>query len=85
MCSRNVGANTGAPRGSSTTMPLMRALVDPDKIRQLMREIGRRSRGPGRVYLVGGASALLEGWRSTTVDVDLKKIVKDAVMSVLVA
>jgi hypothetical protein len=53
-------------------MPLMRALVDPSKIRHLMREIGRRARGPGRVYLVGGASALLEGWRSTTVDVDLK-------------
>jgi hypothetical protein len=51
---------------------LMRALVDPSKIRHLMREIGRRVRGPGRVYLVGGASALLEGWRSTTVDVDLK-------------
>jgi uncharacterized nucleotidyltransferase DUF6036 len=50
----------------------MRALVDASKIRHLMREIGRRARGPGRVYLVGGASALLEGWRSTTVDVDLK-------------
>jgi hypothetical protein len=37
-----------------------------------MRELGRRVRGPGRVYLVGGASALLEGWRETTVDVDLK-------------
>lgn len=50
----------------------MRTPVDPSKIRRLMREIGRRARGPGRVYLVGGASALLEGWRSTTVDVDLK-------------
>ena len=37
-----------------------------------MRELGRRARGPGRVYLIGGASALLEGWRSTTVDIDLK-------------
>jgi hypothetical protein len=50
----------------------MRAPVDPDKIRRLMREIGRRARGPGRVYLVGGACALLEGWRATTVDVDLR-------------
>lgn len=50
----------------------MRAPVDASKIRRLMQEIGRRSRGPGRVYLVGGASALLEGWRSSTVDVDLK-------------
>ncbi len=37
-----------------------------------MRELGRRARGPGRIYLIGGASALLEGWRSITVDVDLK-------------
>lgn len=50
----------------------MRAPADASKIRRLMREIGRRSRGPGRVYLVGGASALLHGWRTTTVDVDLK-------------
>lgn len=37
-----------------------------------MAELGRWATGPGRVYLVGGASALLEGWRSSTVDVDLK-------------
>lgn len=50
----------------------MRSVADAGKLRHLMREIGSRARGPGRVYLVGGASALLEGWRSTTVDVDLK-------------
>lgn len=50
----------------------MRALVDPSTLRRLMREIGRRARGPGRIYLVGGASALLAGWRNSTVDVDLK-------------
>ena len=50
----------------------MRAPVDPARLRKLLRELGRRARGPGRIYLVGGASALLEGWRSTTVDVDLK-------------
>lgn len=50
----------------------MRAPADAAKIRRLMQEIGRRARGPGRVYLVGGACALLTGWRSTTVDVDLK-------------
>jgi hypothetical protein len=26
----------------------------------------------GRIYLTGGATALLYGWRSTTIDVDLK-------------
>jgi len=50
----------------------MRRPADPAKIRRLLEELGRRARGPGRVYLVGGATALLEGWRSSTVDVDLK-------------
>jgi hypothetical protein len=50
----------------------VRGLVDADTIRRLLVELGRRSRGPGRVYLVGGATALLEGWRQSTVDVDLK-------------
>lgn len=50
----------------------MRPPADARKIRRLLRELGRRARGPGCVYLVGGASALLEGWRTSTVDVDLK-------------
>lgn len=37
-----------------------------------MERLGREARGPGRIYLVGGASAVLIGWRGTTVDVDLK-------------
>ena len=37
-----------------------------------MQELGRRASGPGRVYLTGGATALLFGWRGSTVDVDLK-------------
>ena len=37
-----------------------------------MRLLGREARGEGRVYLVGGASAVIVGWRDTTVDVDLK-------------
>ncbi len=37
-----------------------------------MEEMGRRSRGPGQVYLTGGATAVLFGWRDTTVDVDCK-------------
>lgn len=50
----------------------MRAGVDTARIEQLLRELGRRARGPGRIYLTGGASALLEGWRTSTVDVDIK-------------
>lgn len=50
----------------------MRKPADAATVRRLMRELGRISRGPGRIYLIGGASALLEGWRDATVDVDLK-------------
>lgn len=50
----------------------MRNPTDPAKLLRLLQELGRRSRGPGRIYLVGGASALLVGWREQTVDVDLK-------------
>ena len=37
-----------------------------------MRLLGREAQGNGRIYLVGGASAVIVGWRDTTVDVDLK-------------
>ena len=50
----------------------MRRLADQARIRRLLEELGRLSRGPGRIYLTGGATALLEGWRESTVDVDLK-------------
>lgn len=50
----------------------MRPPTDPETLRRLLRELGRRARGPGRIYLTGGATALLVGWRSSTVDVDLK-------------
>ena len=41
-------------------------------MRRLLEELGRHATGPGRVYLTDGATALLEGWRTSTVDVDLK-------------
>jgi len=50
----------------------MRSHATPNSIRRLLRELGRRARGPGRVYLTGGASALLIGWRTSTVDIDLR-------------
>jgi hypothetical protein len=43
-----------------------------DDVRRLMRALGAQSRGPGRIYLTGGATAVLKGWREATVDVDLK-------------
>lgn len=37
-----------------------------------MAALGREADSPGRIYLVGGASAVLTGWRESTLDVDLK-------------
>ncbi len=37
-----------------------------------MRELGRECRVPARVYLVGGATAVLHGWRDTTADVNVR-------------
>jgi hypothetical protein len=37
-----------------------------------MVTFGQRVRGPGRIYLTGGATAVLHGWRAMTIDVDLK-------------
>lgn len=37
-----------------------------------MRELGEAASAPARVYFTGGASAVLVGWRSSTIDVDLR-------------
>lgn len=50
----------------------MRRPLDPERLRQVLEALGRACRGPGVVYLTGGATALLEGWRNSTVDVDFK-------------
>jgi hypothetical protein len=42
------------------------------RIRRLMSELGRAARGAGVVYFTGGATAVLLGWRESTIDVDLK-------------
>ena len=52
----------------------MRALADSTRIEQFMRELGRAVNVDGRVYLTGGATAVLYGWRDTTIDVDIKLI-----------
>jgi hypothetical protein len=50
----------------------MRPPVDESGIRFLARELARVARTPVRLYLTGGSSAVIEGWRSSTVDVDLR-------------
>jgi hypothetical protein len=42
------------------------------RIRSLARELGRVCTGAVRIYLTGGSTAVLEGWRSSTIDIDLR-------------
>lgn len=50
----------------------MRDLADERKIFEFFKVLGRQARSEVRVYLTGGATAVLMGWRNTTVDIDLK-------------
>ncbi|PYS92275.1 MAG: hypothetical protein DMF62_00890 [Acidobacteria bacterium] len=52
----------------------MRSLANIDKIKEFMRLFGRSGRTESRVYFTGGATAVLFGWRDSTVDVDIKFI-----------
>ncbi|HYC58913.1 MAG TPA: DUF6036 family nucleotidyltransferase [Thermoanaerobaculia bacterium] len=55
----------------------MREPVNADRLRRFMRELAVRSRASGRVYLTGGASAVLFDWRKSTVDIDITIIPED--------
>jgi len=50
----------------------MRDLTDRDKMTRFMLLFGRAARSECRVYFTGGCTAVLMGWRASTVDVDLK-------------
>jgi len=50
----------------------MRPPVDAPRIRELARRLGRVAPERVRIYLTGGATAVLEGWRDSTIDVDLR-------------
>lgn len=50
----------------------MRHETQADDVRHFMRELGLAVREEGRVYFTGGVSAVLYGWRETTIDIDLR-------------
>lgn len=50
----------------------MRSATDAAKVEAFMAALGKSVKGSGRIYLTGGATALLHGWRASTIDVDLK-------------
>lgn len=52
----------------------MRELADSVRIEDFIDRFGQASRADGAVYLTGGASAVIFGWRQSTLDIDLKLI-----------
>jgi hypothetical protein len=49
----------------------VRELADEQRIRRFMQALGAAA-ADGECYLTGGATAVLVGWRATTLDVDIK-------------
>jgi hypothetical protein len=54
----------------------MRELADAERIRAFMRALGRSADVDGACYLTGGATAVLVGWRASTIDVDIRLVPK---------
>jgi hypothetical protein len=49
----------------------MRELADAARTRAFMHALGREADADGACYLTGGATAVLLGWRESTIDVDI--------------
>ena len=52
----------------------MRQQVTADKLQVFMKALAAAVTTPSRIYLVGGATSVLLGWRTSTIDIDLKII-----------
>ncbi len=52
----------------------MRQLVDAERVERFMEALAAAAREPCRVYFTGGATAVLMGWRPTTIDLDLRLV-----------
>src|ERR1044072_2280313 len=52
----------------------MRQKVTAEQLERFMKEVGRTGKKNARIYLVGGATAVLLGWRESTIDIDLKMV-----------
>jgi len=49
----------------------MRELADEERIGRFMRALGAEADRETRVYFTGGVTAVLLGWRATTIDADI--------------
>src|SRR2546423_2317346 len=52
----------------------MREALTTQNLQEFMKALAASARTQSRVYLVGGATSVLLGWRESTIDVDLKII-----------
>ena len=50
----------------------MREPLTVDRLNAFIKALAEAAKTASRVYLVGGASAVLLGWRTATIDIDLK-------------
>ena len=52
----------------------MRQPVTAARVEEFMKALGSGVKTPARVFLVGGATAVLLGWRDSTIDINLKAV-----------
>lgn len=52
----------------------MREKVDRDRLEKFLHAFASEADRQVRVFLTGGATAVLRGWRDSTVDIDLRLI-----------
>lgn len=55
----------------------MRRVATAERIRTFLRRLGEAYGGTTTVYLTGGSTAVLLGWRDATIDIDLKLVPED--------
>ena len=55
----------------------MRRVAQHEDIDRFMTALGRRATRPTRLYFTGGATAVLFGWRASTIDVDIHVVPED--------
>ncbi|MDQ6910724.1 MAG: hypothetical protein M3Z84_08100 [Actinomycetota bacterium] len=52
----------------------MRRLATAERTRAFLTRLAGAAREPATAYLTGGSTAVLLGWRDTTIDIDLKLV-----------
>ncbi|CAN5115768.1 hypothetical protein BH18ACT4_BH18ACT4_08270 [soil metagenome] len=63
----------------------MRGLATAERIRAFLRRLGTATSEPTTLYVTGGATAVLLGWRDSTIDLDIKVVPDDVVLRAIPA